>query len=164
MSTPGRTVVVGFGGVCRGDDAAGIEVVRLLRGTLPPQVALVENRGDAAELIESWSGADLAVVVDAVRSGAPPGTVHRCHALAPGAGRHLGSHGLGLRDAVELARALGRLPRRLLIVGIEGADFTLGAAMTPAVRRAAGALADELAERFTRPAPKAEGPAEGRSP
>ena len=76
------------------------------------------------------------IVVDAMVSGAPPGTVRRFDALrealpAPRAGAS--THGLGLAEAVGLARALDRLPARLVLVGIEGADFSPGAGLGPAV-------------------------------
>jgi hydrogenase maturation protease len=48
-------------------------------------------------------------------------------------------------EAVQLARALGRLPGRLLVIGIEGKRFDSGAGLSPEVERAAERLADELA-------------------
>ncbi|GGO16682.1 hypothetical protein GCM10010116_33670 [Microbispora rosea subsp. aerata] len=60
------------------------------------------------------------------------------------------SHALGLADAVALGRALGRLPGELLVVGVEGADFTPGAPMTPPVLAAVRRTAGELRERLSR--------------
>ncbi|MEO3811566.1 hydrogenase maturation protease [Sphaerisporangium sp. B11E5] len=149
MSTPGSTVVIGLGCECRGDDAAGLEVVRLLaRDSLPPSVVVLENYGDAAELIESWTGACLAIVVDAAMSGAPPGTLHRHSALGLAPTWQGSSHVLSLADAIDLARALGRLPRRLLLLGIEGEDFAVGGPMSPSVRAAVARTAEMLRGRF----------------
>ncbi|KAA9378444.1 hydrogenase maturation protease [Microbispora cellulosiformans] len=152
MST-GDTVVVGLGSDLRGDDAAGLAVARLLGDAPPPGVA-VEACGDAAALVEAWSGAALAIVVDAVRTGAAPGTVHHrlpdLPASLPAAGWHGGTHSLGLVDAVDLGRALGRLPGELVVVGIEGGDFTPGAPMTPPVLAAVRRTARELRERLSR--------------
>ncbi|MEU7990038.1 hydrogenase maturation protease [Streptosporangium canum] len=140
-------IVIGIGNDFRGDDAAGLEAARLLRGTLPPEVPVIENEGDPAELIEAWTGADLAIVIDTAVSGAPAGTVVRHTVLGPSLSRgdasqppsaiqHASSHALGVADAVALGHALGRLPRELTLYTVEGADFGLGAPMTPAVRRA----------------------------
>ena len=41
------------------------------------------------------------------------------------------THLLGVAEAVELARALGRLPARTVVYGIEGASFDTGAALSP---------------------------------
>ena len=60
-----------------------------------------------------WAGADEVVVVDAVRSGAPPGTrapLRRAGEPLPPALRGASTHAFGLAEAIELARALGRLP------------------------------------------------------
>ncbi|WP_433498901.1 hydrogenase maturation protease [Sphaerimonospora sp. CA-214678] len=133
---PGNSLVIGIGGYARGDDAAGLEVVRLLRGTLPPSIDLTESAGDPMQLVTAWSGAHLAVVIDAVSSGAAPGTLHRGLRPRPWPIWQRSSHALGLGDAIALGTALGRLPEELLVFGIEGGDFGLNAAITPPVRAA----------------------------
>ena len=92
-------VVICLGNDLRGDDGAGLEVARLLRPLLPAHVALLESDGDPAEIVDAWAGAPLAVVVDAVVSGAPPGTVHHQAGLDARAGSRPSSHALGLADA-----------------------------------------------------------------
>jgi Ni,Fe-hydrogenase maturation factor len=70
--------VIGVGNQFRHDDGAGPAVIERLRGQLPGEVELVVTDGDAVRLIEAWSGASLAVVVDAVRADPPvPGRLHR---------------------------------------------------------------------------------------
>lgn len=138
--------VVGLGNALRGDDAVGLIVARRLR-ELAPVIDVLELSGEPAELLEALgSGGDHVVLVDAVCSGAPPGTVHRLDAsetaLAVEARRT--SHGLGLAETIELGRALERLPSRLHVIGIEGWSFELGAPLSPAVARAADALVLEL--------------------
>ena len=93
-----------------------------------------------------WRDVDNVVLVDAVRSGAVAGTVHRFDASAepvPAAFSHSSSHTIGVGDAIELARGLGRLPRRVLIFGVEGVRFDAGAALSPEV---AGVLDDVRGE------------------
>ena len=139
------TLLVGVGNPWRGDDAAGLEVarrVRALRG--PAEVREIE--GDASSLVAAWAGRERVAVVDAARSGAEPGTVHVFRAdLAPIPATLCSStHAFGVADAIELSRALGRLPRRLDVYAVEGADFALGASLSPAVARRVEALAAEL--------------------
>ncbi|MBO3752753.1 hydrogenase maturation protease [Streptosporangiaceae bacterium NEAU-GS5] len=126
-----RTVVIGIGNDYRGDDAIGLAVARLLRGVTYAEV--VENGGDPIALIDAWTGADLAIVIDATRSGCPPGTVTVHDGLHAEPTGHGSTHALSLADAIELGRALDRLPARLVVIGIEGADFTLGAPLSPPV-------------------------------
>lgn len=144
-------VVIGLGNALRGDDAAGPATVEQLRPRLNGTVRLL-TLNDPLQLPDCWEGADLAIVCDAVCSGATPGTLHRFEAHAaplPASVRPaLSSHGIGLAEVVELARRLGRLPRRLVIFGIEGHCFEPGTPLSPevaaAVPRAAEAILQEL--------------------
>jgi hydrogenase maturation protease len=136
---PPPRVVIGVGNAARGDDAAGLIAARRLGG--------LEHEGDPVALLDMWRDADVAVVIDAVSSGAEPGTVHRFDATsAPLPARLRGStssHALGLAEAIELGRTLGRLPGRLIVYGIEGERFEAGTELTPAVAAAVEAVALE---------------------
>lgn len=84
---------------------------------------MIECEGEPLDLIEEWSGAGQAIVVDAVSSGAEPGAIHRIDPRRQPLPAELftgSTHALGVAEAVELARALDRLPRRLVVIGIEG--------------------------------------------
>ncbi len=71
-------VVIGVGNEFRRDDGAGPAVVAALHDLAPEGVRLVVTDGEPARLVEAWTGAALAVVVDAVRADPPhPGRVHR---------------------------------------------------------------------------------------
>jgi hydrogenase maturation protease len=134
--------IICVGNSIRGDDGAGPAAAERLRARGVP--VLVE---EPANLIELWSGADDVVVVDTVQSGAQPGTVHRVDATSeplPAVLRSGSTHLLGLADAVELARVLGRLPERLRILGIEGGSFGWGDPLSAEVEQAVAQLVDEL--------------------
>ena len=121
----GAAAVIAVGNPLRADDGAGVEVVRRLAGRVPAGVRLIELGGDPAGLLDAWEGLGTVVVVDAVRSGGEPGTIHRLDASTEPLPARTGSastHGLGLAEALELGRALGRLPARVVVVGIEVAD------------------------------------------
>ena len=140
-------LVVGVGNVWRSDDAAGPAVARRL-GDDP---GVLVHEGEPIGLIEAWAGADEVLLVDAVSSGAPPGTVHRLDAVAAPLPSDLArgsTHAFGLRETIELARALERLPARLLIYGIEGERFTAGSELSPAVEDAVDDVSRELRARL----------------
>ena len=125
---------MGAGNRWRRDDAAGLLVAARLRGTIPAEV--VEHEGEPTALLDVWDGADALWLVDAVSSGAAPGTVHRLDASTEPLQSALfraSSHLVGLGEAVELGRTLGRLPPRVVFYGIEGASFEAGDAVSPAV-------------------------------
>lgn len=147
--TPARVVVVGVGNEFRRDDGAGPRVVAALAGRLPVGTAAVVADGDPSRLIDAWNGAGAAFVVDACRGGRTPGTVLRVEVRDGGAERAPlpawngagGSHALGLAAAVDLGRAVGRVPRHLVLFGIEGADFGDGPGLSRAVEAAAAMVA-----------------------
>jgi len=137
-------VVIGVGNEFRRDDGAGLAVVTSLRGRVPPGVELALTGGEPTRLIETWTGAALAIVVDAVRADPPrPGRVHRFVLDRPLAGttRTASSHGFGLDDAVRLALALDRMPGLLVVHAIEAADLSQGQGLTPLVAAAVGEAA-----------------------
>jgi hydrogenase maturation protease len=131
-----RATVVGVGNSYRTDDGVGPALVAHLAQDPPPGVVLAVCDGEPSGLLDVWSQADLAVVVDTVLcEPARPGRIHRT--TVPGdlaAGRALGTHGLGVPEAVELARALGRAPARMVVLAVEGADVGLGEGLTPEVQ------------------------------
>ena len=110
---------------------------------------MLEREGEPTSLIESWEGTRVVWLVDAVSSGAAPGTVHRLDASdeeLPAALFRASTHHFGLGEAVELARAVGRLPARTIVYGIEGKTFETGAKLSPEVEAAAARVADAVRE------------------
>jgi len=141
----GRRVVIGIGNEYRRDDGFGPAVVTKLAeldssGPLPYTVDLAISDGEPTRLIDLWTGADLAVVVDAVRDGADHGG-HRYELLLDelaglAEGRSANSHRISLGSTVELAQALGRLPRQLVVLAVGGREFGFGTGLTPEVAAA----------------------------
>lgn len=147
-------LVVGLGSPERGDDAVGTAVARAVAALALPGVEVVEHE-DPTGLVELWSGRDPVVVVDAVWSGAAPGTLH---VLVTGAlhpplaepawartGRG-GTHAFGLAAAIELARVLRRLPRSVVLVGVQAEAFEHGTPLTPDVAAAVPAAVEAVVE------------------
>jgi hydrogenase maturation protease len=142
--------VIGMGNAWRGDDAAGLAVARRLAATPWPGVRVMACRGDAGELQAAWQGAQGVIVVDAVVSRRPPGTIHRLDALAAGIplefSRSPSSHGWGLAAALALGRVLRELPPMLVIYGIEGQEFNPGRGLSPEVAAAVPEAARRIRE------------------
>ena len=144
-----RALVIGLGNDHRGDDAAGLEAARRLVPLLEGEADVRVHPGEPLDLIDAWAEADLVVIIDAARSGLPPGRVRRYRDVAaarPPGGLGSSSHAVDLLVALDLDRALGRLPRELVLFGVEGERFELGASCSEAVTRAL----DEVVERVAR--------------
>jgi hydrogenase maturation protease len=136
----------------RGDDAVGPLVAERLRAA---GATLLDCNEDPTRLVDAWDGLELVVIVDAVHSGAAPGTVHRFEPgdrPLPSEIRFASTHAFSIADALALAHALGRAPRGVLVLGVEGAAFALGDPMTPAVEAAVPRVAaDALTALADRP-------------
>jgi hydrogenase maturation protease len=143
-------VVIGVGNPDRGDDGVGAEVLARLEGSVPPGVRLVHLSGaDSAQIMEAWTGCERVFVVDAMVSGAPAGTVSRFDGAAgplPAGVRLASTHSWGAAGAIEMARALGRLPASLAVYAVEAATFTLGTGLSPAVATGAAEAAARIFE------------------
>jgi hydrogenase maturation protease len=153
-------IIVGVGNEYRRDDAAGLLVARLLKKQLDAspapspdldvtEVGVVECTGGSLELMDAWAGARTVVLVDAMASGADPGTVFRFEAHKkpiPACLFHYSTHDFNIADTIELARLLGKLPPKVMIFGIEGADFGHGEGlsedMAAAIERVAHSTLD----------------------
>jgi len=122
-----------LGSPFRGDDAVGPVAAARLRAA---GAAVLDCADEPTRLLDQWEGLQTVVVVDALRSGSAPGTLHRIDAgdgPLPRDLRLASTHAMGIADALELGRALGRAPRRVVVLGLEGASFGMGEEMTPAV-------------------------------
>ncbi|WP_447974645.1 hydrogenase maturation protease [Nitrospira sp. Kam-Ns4a] len=135
--------VLGFGNGLAGDDAVGVRAAERLRPLLKGRAEVIAAGLAGHVLVDRLAGADAVIVIDAVAGGGPAGTLYR---WAWGAGRgapplealrnRTSSHGWGVGDALALAGALGKLPPRLIVYGVEIGETTPGCSLGPAVARA----------------------------
>jgi hydrogenase maturation protease len=140
-------LVIGIGNRLRSDDGLGPVVIERLANLGLSADMLREMNGEGAELMEAWQGTDSVYVVDAVAADAHPGKVTRqdvAHTPLPTGFFHYSSHAFGLAEAVETARALGTLPKHVVVYGIEGECFEIGEGLSPTVAEAA----EEVARRI----------------
>ena len=129
-------LVIGVGNAQRGDDSIGLVVAQRLADRNLPGLQVKQQSGEALSLIAAWEGHNDVVLVDAASSGAAPGTIHRFNAIEerlPERRFTASSHGFGLSQALELARALDRLPARCRVFAVEGETFGHGEGLSPAL-------------------------------
>jgi hydrogenase maturation protease len=105
--------------------------------------------------MEAWKEAEAVILVDATHSGASPGTLHRFDVAAQSLPTTLlcySTHAFGVAEAIELSRALGQLPARFIVYGIEGKNFAAGLELSAeaesAVEETVSCIRQEL-ERWT---------------
>jgi len=141
-------VIIGVGNEYRHDDGVGLAIAEQLGVTQRPGVTVAQSDGEPSGLIDLWTGADLAIVIDAVQAGGAPGKIYRLglhHPSATGP-KAASSHGVSLGEAADLARALGRMPERLLFFGVQAACVDPGPGLTPAVVAASDQVVAEISD------------------
>ena len=128
-----RTLVVGLGNPILGDDGAGWRVAEAVRTQLPsPSGRGVGGEGEievdcfalgGLSLMERLVGYDRAIIVDAVATGQPPGTVSRFRLdeLPDFSTAHTSAaHDTSLQNALRVGRTMGaHLPGEVIVVGVE---------------------------------------------
>jgi hydrogenase maturation protease len=146
-------LILGIGQSMRGDDAAGLEAVRAWRRQYPDSAAQV--RVELCELpglalLDLLEGMDAAVLVDAVRASELPGTILRLRPdeLESFTSESGSAHGWGVAETLKLGQRMYAWVEncRITLVGIVGKDFSVGAELSPEVRKAIASAAD-LVER-----------------
>lgn len=146
-----RTVVIGVGSD-NGFDCLGWKVIAELQRRSPNEPALLSdsvelalNRRLGAPLLEQIEGRRRGIIVDAIESGAAPGTVVRQRVDdCLRAGVEVSSHGFGLAQTLIVGRALGELPDELVIIGLEVPQALDTAPTSDEIRTLTQAVLDEL--------------------
>jgi hydrogenase maturation protease len=141
-------MVIGCGNPYAGDDSVGPELIRRLeaRGDLECRFRFMPEGG--LGILGLFEGADVVLFVDAVLGEGAPGTLHLIpmpsRNVSPRALGMVTSHGWGLAETLDLARALGRPIPRMMLLGIELEGLALGAPRSAAVERAIDLVVDRF--------------------
>ncbi|MCL5047224.1 MAG: hydrogenase maturation protease [Firmicutes bacterium] len=130
-----KIVIAGIGNYYRCDDGAGPQIADEVA-----EITNIDNIGPISEpldLIEQFEGVKLAILIDAMKSGEPPGTIRIFDVdLLSDTKQLTSTHGIGLGRTLQLADALGKSPEKVIVVGIEGKVFGDGNQLSPEVREA----------------------------
>ncbi len=137
--------IIGIGSPS-GDDQAGWLVVDTMKSRLPPEVELIQLDRPGSALIPLLENTSHVILIDAMQGGGQPGDIHHfINDEWENYGQGLSSHGLGVFDALMLAKELDCLPETLDLYGIEIGSALPGDPASEAIISAA----EQLAERIT---------------
>jgi hydrogenase maturation protease len=152
MTQPSDVVVIGIGQELRGDDGAGLAVVRRWQKQYPKTASRVRVELcplPGLDLLNVWDGARVAIIVDAILSDARLGSLREldCGDLASVSAGSQSAHGFGLAESIELATQLcmDELPE-IKILAISGSKFELGTGLSREIINALPRAAEHLEE------------------
>lgn len=139
MADSEKVLLIALGHRYRSDDAFGPRAIEIIQQACGDRYEYQQHSGDPADLLDSWNQRSI-VILDALRTPNPrPGTVH-CMKLVEGlvlpGSPSVSSHALSLGEALEMGRILQKMPKRGLILAVEGENFSPGDQLSPAVASA----------------------------
>ena len=146
-------LVIGIGQSLRGDDAAGLAAVAYWQGAYPesahhPSVRVERIDLPGLSLLDEITGSTAAILVDAVRSGAKPGSLHLLQeddlsAFGAGSGS---AHAMGVAETLSLGRRLyaEKMPKSIILIGIEVGQVELGEELSQEVSQTIPAAAQAI--------------------
>jgi hydrogenase maturation protease len=139
MTENRRIVVLGLGSLIRSDDGVGVHAVRLLMEgpRVPEGVAVVEGGTLGLALLPAIEDATHVLALDAVNTGAAPGTVARFEMsqLRPLPGSP-SVHQLGFADLMEALRWMGKVSKQMVLIGVQPSQTGWGVALSREVEAA----------------------------
>jgi hydrogenase maturation protease len=97
------------------------------------------SRTETADLIDAWTGRNEVILIDAVLSGSAPGTIHKLElgkSILPTEFFKFSTHLFSIPQAIYLSASLGKLPEKMIILGIEGCSFDPGTGLSKEVEGA----------------------------
>ncbi len=152
-----RIYVVGLGNRWATDDGVGLEIVQRLQAkweaTQNNTVTFKTLAQATVELLSFMEQCDLLLLVDALSGSGPPGTIHReiwqPGLLASRGTERASSHGLGVREMLDLADALSRLPEQVILWGVEVASTETGQGLSPPVATSVPVIVNRIEGELT---------------
>jgi hydrogenase maturation protease len=141
----GRTAtVIGLGNPLMGDDGLGVAAASRLaeEWELPRDVHVVDGGTWGMNLLPLIEDADELLLIDAIDQGMPPGTevVLTRDEIPRALAMKVSPHQVDLREVIALAELRGRLPERLVAIGLQPERVEMGAPLSPRVENRVDAL------------------------
>lgn len=143
-----RIVILGVGNILLSDEGVGVRTVEFLKREyqLPPEVEVIDGGTSAMEMLDDLAYADHLIIVDAVRSGKPPGTLVRI------AGEDvpvffktkLSPHQIGLSDVLATLVVTGEAPGGVTVIGVEPYSLATCMALTPQIEALLPRVAEQV--------------------
>jgi hydrogenase maturation protease len=132
-----RILVLGLGNILLGDEGVGVRVAEALQAeyAFDPDIDIVDGGTSGMDMLDIVADRPHVIVVDAVNTGDPPGTlVTLTGEAAPAFFRNrISPHQLGLSDLLGALALMDRRPKGLTLVGCVPESLDTNLELTPRV-------------------------------
>ncbi len=140
-----RILVAGIGNVLLKDDGIGPRLIERIKEKLPPEVETYDYGNSMIELLHDMADFDALIIVDAISRGGRPGDIlvgevkkDDIEDVDPGKASllmHMSYHEADLESVLALAKALGFLPKKIFLVGVEPGHIGVGTELSAPVKK-----------------------------
>jgi hydrogenase maturation protease len=146
-----KFLILGIGNKFRSDDGAGVVAAEKIKkfGIEKFDVKIVD--GEGTEIIETWKGYDNVIIIDAVQENGSAGKIHEINANEDALESdffNYSSHAFGLAEAINVSRVMNKLPKFLIVYGIEGEHFQFDTKLTSKIEKAVNKIAAMIKEKY----------------
>jgi hydrogenase maturation protease len=130
------TLILGIGNILLKDEGVGVHVVRRIKGMdLPKDVEVLDGGTAGLELVDFIENRRKLIVVDAVKTGAKPGTIYRLLEtnlkIKPKA--IMSFHEIDFLDALYMSDVMKNKPKEIIVIGVEPKDMSDGVELSPEI-------------------------------
>ena len=133
-----KILILGIGNYLMGDEGVGVHTIHALsKVELPENVDIIDGGTGSFDLMPILSQYPLVIFVDATMDSKPAGTINVIYPkFAKDFPRSLSTHELGLKDMIESAILLGKVPEIFLIVVSINPEQEMNIELTPGIKQA----------------------------
>ncbi|MBW1715786.1 MAG: HyaD/HybD family hydrogenase maturation endopeptidase [Deltaproteobacteria bacterium] len=132
-----KIVVLGVGNLLLSDEGVGVHIAnRLMEIPLPSEVEVIEGGTDGFSLMDVVMNADRLIVIDAVKSGAHPGSIYRfdIEDCSPYLDFYKTSvHQINILEVISLSKLIGHTPKTT-VIGVEPKSLEIGMELSPEIQ------------------------------
>jgi len=149
--TTSKAVILGLGNPLFSDEGMGIHLIQvLMQEEIADRAEIIDGGTDALSLLGIIEATEYLLVLDAIDGDEPPGSLYRLEddQIAMRWKKRLSAHQIGFQEVLALARLRGRLPTRLVLLGVQPQSLDWGTELTSTVAGVLPRLRDMVYEQI----------------
>lgn len=150
MKSEKQITIIGIGNTLYSDEGVGVHLLPQLNEALKDydHVEIIEGATDGIKLLEPVEDAEYLIIVDAVNAGKQPGELItlRNREIPKYYGVKMSVHQVGFQEVLFAADLRGKLPKEMVLFGIQPASLELGLELSETVKENLPQLIKEVVE------------------
>jgi len=147
-----KDLILGVGNLLLSDEGIGIHAVRKLLEieSLPEDLEIVDGGTAGLNLLYYLEGVDRLVIIDAVETGGPPGTIVRLAGdkIPAYMALKISPHEITLPDFLAAAKLRDLYPKEVIVWGMQPRSLDVGVDLSPDLAAMLDTLVDHVLGEF----------------